>query len=347
MNPDDLSGSTKENISSSSQPANLFANQNEPADPFSDPENLDEEEEGDDMEAEFKQLTCKEQQCSAVSKTATSPTKPPHHQSPAKLSSFFLNCNQEENLLRCSFCTQNRSQFFCENCIKNGDFTSSKQTEIIKERFAEKKLKFIKLNKNIENINQSLQEKLNSNIRLNRLNHELARCKENRGILQENLTINRKEITNLNKDYKEIDKKLASNRRKNQSLNKKLASLRNDVESREQQVADRRQRLNLINERIRQASKEKIFQLTNFIFPITSYNPDENPETGLIFSCESSPLLTFSGESTSSGERDSGESEKMVIVEPWLPSSGNYSAYNVWGALFDSFSMITMIRNDF
>lgn len=325
MNPDDLSGSTKGHISS--QPANLFAQQNEQADLFSDPENLDEDEEGDDMEAEFKQLTSKEQ----CAKAATSPTKPPH-QSPAKLSSFFLNCNQEENLLRCSFCAQNRSQFFCENCIKNGDFTSSKQTEIIKERFAEKKLKFIKLNKNIENINLSLQEKLSPNIRLNRLNHELTRCKENRGILQEHLTVNRKEISNLNKDYKEIEKKLVNNRKRNQSLSRKLVTLRESVEKREKEVAERRQKLNLINERIRQASKEKIFQLTNFIFPITSYNPDENPETGLIYSCESSPLLTFSGESTSSGERESGESEKMVIVEPWLPSGGNYSAYNVWGA---------------
>lgn len=330
MNPDDLSGSTKGNISTR-QPGNLF-NQNEQADLFSDPENLDEndDEEGDDMEAEFKQLTSKEQSTKATA--VTSPNKSHHHHSPAKIQpSFFLNCNQEENLLRCSFCTQNRSQFFCENCIKNGDFTSSKQTEIIKERFAEKKLKFIKMNKNIENINLSLQDKLSSNIKLNRLNHELARCKENRGILQENLNINRKEINSLNKDYKEIDKKLTSNRKKNQSLNKKLVSLRNDVESKAQQVAERRQRLDSINERIRQASKEKIFQLTNYIFSITTYNPDENPETGLIYSCESSPLLTFSGESASSSERESDENEKMVIVEPWLPSSGNYSAYNVWG----------------
>lgn len=333
MNPNDLSGSTKGNISNSSQqPANLF-NPNEQVDLFSDPENLDDndDEEGDDMEAEFKQLTSKERSTAAASQAACSAKAQHHHSSPAKMSSLFSNCNQEENLLRCSTCTQNRSQFFCENCIKNGDFTSSDPNQIIKERFAEKKLKFIKLNKNIENINLNLADKLASNIKLNRLNHELARCKENRGILQEHQHVTRKEVSSLNKDYKEIDKKLANNRRKNQSLNKKLASLRNDVESKAQEVAERRKKLEQINERIRQASKEKIFQLTNYIFPITTYNPDENPETGLIYSCESSPLLTFSGESASFGERDSDENEKMVIVEPWLPSSGNYSAYNVWG----------------
>ena len=61
----------------------------------------------------------------------------------------------------------------------------------------------------------------------------------------------------------------------------------------------------------------------------------KNLETGLIYSSESSPLLTFSGESTSSDKDDNNhseiENEKMVIVEPWLPSNGNYSAYNKWG----------------
>lgn len=325
MNPDDLS--TKRNISNEIR-INLF-NQNEPIDPFSDPENLDEnDDEGDDMEAEFKQLTSKENLI-REQQNATSISK---RNSPAKIPSFFTNYNQEENLLRCSICTQNRSQFFCENCIKNGDFTSSKQNEIIKERFAEKKLKFIKLKKNIENINQNLEAKLDSNIKVNRLKHELIRFKENKEILKENLTLNRKEMNNLNKDYKENEKKLTNNKNKNKSLNKKLISLKIDVENKEQSILDKKQRLNLTNERIRQASKEKIFQLTEYIFPITTFNSDENPETGLIYSCESSPLLTFSSESASSTERDdTDENEKMVIVEPWLPSNGNYSAYNIWG----------------
>lgn len=273
------------------------------------------------MEAEFNQLTSKENKPVHTVK--------PH--SPTKLP-FFLNC-QEENVLRCTICTQNRSQFFCENCIKNGDFTSSKETEIIKERFAEKKLKFIKLKKNIENINQSLTDKLNSNIQVNRLNHELIRFKENRCILQENFDLNRKEIGCLTDDYKDNESKLMKNKNKNKSLLKKLVYLKNNVENKEKLIAEKRQKLNLINESIRQASKEKIFQLTEYIFPITTYKSDENPETGLIYSCESSPLLTFSGESASSsdGREDTDDNEKMVIVEPWLPSNGNYSAYNVWG----------------
>jgi len=305
-----------------------------------DPENddLDENEEEDgDMEAEFNQLTSKENLIHSKHHQTTSPTKLPfflncqgEHLSSIKLP-FFSNC-PEGHLLKCTICSKNRSHFFCENCIKNGDFTSSKQTEIIKERFAEKKLKFIKLQKNIENINQNLSEKLNSNIQLNRLNHELAKYKENKGILQENLNLNRKDINNLVEDYKENESKLVKNKKKNTSLNKKLITLKNNVENKEKLIAEKRKTLNLINESIRQASKEKIFQLTEYIFPITTYNPDENPETGLIYSCESSPLLTFSGESASSsdGREDTEDNEKMVIVEPWLPSNGIYSAYNIY-----------------
>lgn len=316
--PDDLS--TKLSISKQNQ--NLL-NLNEHTDLFSEPENLDDDndEENEDMEAEFKQLTNKENLQKQKLK------------SPTKLPSFFLNF-QDENLLRCQICTQQRSQFFCENCIKNGDFTSSKQTEIIKERFAEKKLKYIKLKKNLENINQNLQTKINSSIQVNRLKHELAKCNENRGILQENLNSNRQDIDIQKKTFSELDKKVTNNKSRNKALNKKLIALRNDVENKEQQIVDKKLKLNQINETTRQQSKERIFQLTEYIFPLTTYALDENPETGLIYSSESSPLLTFSGESTSSsGEKDDNAqgNEKMMIVEPWLPSNGNYSAYNVWG----------------
>ena len=49
----------------------------------------------------------------------------------------------EENAFNCPLCSKKKENFFCSNCIRNGDFTHSR-TNIL-ERFADKKLKFIKL----------------------------------------------------------------------------------------------------------------------------------------------------------------------------------------------------------
>lgn len=48
----------------------------------------------------------------------------------------------KESYFKCPICLKNQKQFFCSNCICNGDFTHSKKNFL--ERFADKKLKFIK-----------------------------------------------------------------------------------------------------------------------------------------------------------------------------------------------------------
>lgn len=46
-------------------------------------------------------------------------------------------------LFKCPICLKEMKKLFCSNCIRNGDFTHSKKNFL--ERFADKKLKFIKL----------------------------------------------------------------------------------------------------------------------------------------------------------------------------------------------------------
>lgn len=49
----------------------------------------------------------------------------------------------KSNAFQCPICLTTQRKLFCSNCIKNGDFTHSKNNFL--ERFADKKLKFIKL----------------------------------------------------------------------------------------------------------------------------------------------------------------------------------------------------------
>jgi len=52
------------------------------------------------------------------------------------------NFYPNENCFKCPVCFKKKRNFFCPNCIRNGDFTHSKTNFL--ERFADKKLKFIK-----------------------------------------------------------------------------------------------------------------------------------------------------------------------------------------------------------
>ena len=54
-----------------------------------------------------------------------------------------LDASAKKYWLQCRVCRCNRSTFFCSDCIRNGDFSYSKQR--VAERFAEKKLKYFKI----------------------------------------------------------------------------------------------------------------------------------------------------------------------------------------------------------
>lgn len=56
-----------------------------------------------------------------------------------------------EPVFKCPACFKKKEKYFCPNCIRNGDFTHSK-TNIL-ERFADKKLKLIRLNGQIMEAN--------------------------------------------------------------------------------------------------------------------------------------------------------------------------------------------------
>ena len=68
--------------------------------------------------------------------------------------------NNKKYFLRCHVCSCDKSIFFCSDCIKNGDFTYSK--ERIPERFAEKKLKYFKLKSDQNIISDKIETLLNN-----------------------------------------------------------------------------------------------------------------------------------------------------------------------------------------
>lgn len=69
----------------------------------------------------------------------------------------------------------------------------------------------------------------------------------------------------------------------------------------------------------------RVSQLITHIFPVETLLADEHPDTRTISTSEITPLLT-------SSEGGGANNNKYTIVDyPWLPGSGDYSAFSNTG----------------
>jgi hypothetical protein len=244
-------------------------------------------------------------------------------------------------VMKCCICTQHRSAFFCDYCVRNGDFTSSRPNEVIKERFAEKKLRFFELKRRLDSINEKLEQRLNGRIEANRLRHELQMRQSNLQLLSDSTEEVQKEFKLLTRQARDLNKQVPIARSKNKSMARKLQIVTTQVDSRSNMVLERKQQIAAIDSQVERCARERIAQLIDSIFPIKTANPEDQSDTDQFNSCETSPLLTFSGDSaTESGcERDDNyfkrepkiKEERLSIVQSWLPVHGDYSAYLVCG----------------
>lgn len=113
-------------------------------------------------------------------------------------------------------------------------------------------------------------------------------------------------------------------KKSNRSLENKIELIRKFVVSRNASVKKRLDsEVNLLDE-LGQHVIRRVYQLTQDVFPIEQINLlDQNNS---FVNLETSPLLTFSDGS----HHQIDQQTAYLIVEPWLPSNGDYSAYSLW-----------------
>ncbi|RWS13279.1 Beclin 1-associated autophagy-related key regulator-like protein [Dinothrombium tinctorium] len=245
-----------------------------------------------------------------------------------------------ERSFQCFVCCKQNAAFFCCKCIRNGDFTSSRDREVLKERFAEKKLQFYKWREECNECDRRVDDvfavSFDFDQLLDQFNALLANVHILRKALKQRSEANAKRKARLN----EILTEKKCIKAKQNKLIEKITMAQTYVERRKQSIAKRVDKRRTVVEEIKEATRERIIQLSNYVFPIDTYLPDENPETGCITSEENTPLLTFSGGSTNSSSIG-GNEVKYVVIEPWLPTNGDYSAYDEWVSLHKDSSSLS------
>lgn len=113
-------------------------------------------------------------------------------------------------------------------------------------------------------------------------------------------------------------------RKSNKSIEGKIDLIKRYITSRKASVKKRRDAEARLLDELKQHVYRRAFQLTNEVFPIEEINLLEQNNSHV--NMEISPLLTFSDGSQNQIEHQTAYS----IVEPWLPSNGDYSAYSLW-----------------
>ncbi|KAH7645252.1 beclin 1-associated autophagy-related key regulator-like protein [Dermatophagoides farinae] len=134
--------------------------------------------------------------------------------------------NQSENRhFKCPICLKEMRKLFCPNCIRNGDFTHSTQNFL--ERFADKKLKFIKLKEqqlrdcnDVQKFFENNVTKSSMTIKINEIERNIRTIREimneKRSIISDmKKLLNKHERERLLYHKKQIDVKNKMNRCKN------------------------------------------------------------------------------------------------------------------------------------
>lgn len=229
-------------------------------------------------------------------------------------------------VIRCPVCEKPMRTFYCAKCIQKGHFvTLDTLINAPDKQFSETKLKAQSemesstshFNQDIDVVDEQsrLQEMLQIKYRT------LARRTEALKSLYKDQKLKLQETDDL---LKETERQLDIENKSNKSKESKIDLIKKFITSRKASVKKRRDaEINLLED-LKQHVNRRVFQLTGCVFPIEEVNLLEQNNT--LVDLEASPLLTFSDGSYHQNEQQTAYS----IVEPWLPSNGDYSSYSLW-----------------
>lgn len=234
--------------------------------------------------------------------------------------------------MACGVCLQLRSNFFCDECIRNGDFTRSQVR--CPERFAEKKLRLLRLQRHKASLEHSILEMSGPMLEKEALREAIQRTRDQIAYLCIVLE-------DLKRRRGEEESQLQQERAQCWMADREVLHVRDQLQLRSQQLdnlqqslKEKRQRLADCQLRRQELVRAYVGDLARDIFPI---HEEERP-------------LEASMEPSASGGRELHELEEAQqtvymrgrwvqlaptegcynLVGVRLPTSGDYSQYCHW-----------------
>lgn len=224
-------------------------------------------------------------------------------------------------VIRCPVCEKPMRTFYCAKCIQKGRFVTLDHQ--MADKFSDTRLKHdneqspSSCEPDVASIDEekALEELLQIKLRT------LTRKTETLKALYNDQKL---KLEDTKKLLEETRKQVEIEKKSYKAKESKIELIKRYINSRKASVKKRRDaELNYLDE-LKQHVSRRVYQLVQDIFPIEEVNLLE--QNSSFVNMETSPLLTFSDGSHHQIEQQTAYS----IVEPWLPSNGDYSAYSLW-----------------
>ncbi|XP_035206014.1 beclin 1-associated autophagy-related key regulator-like [Stegodyphus dumicola] len=240
-------------------------------------------------------------------------------------------CKREDLHMKCPVCKQFRKCFNCDDCVRNGNYTHSKKKCL--ERYADKKHKELKLTEEKDVILQRFEHALSKKKKIENVKLDIYKCKEKIYLLKESIKSCKEEILKGKKRIKELERKKAVSLRFKSEFLTKLSKMHKCQEDKNFELRAADVQLYSVYSALKTVIHHRTNELITHIFPITKvsshYYKDSASEEGQCAELEEAQKTTYvQGQwvIASSPMDDT----KYSVVEPCIPSNGDYSAYIDW-----------------
>ncbi|KAF7265175.1 autophagy related protein 14 [Rhynchophorus ferrugineus] len=236
------------------------------------------------------------------------------------------------NLHKCPLCMSLQKFFCCTECIQTGHITSSKHDK----NYNSLKKTLAELQESRRNIESKCLKQLEEKQKCHVLQSKIRQSRERSRVIQLAL----KEKGQRRPDLKSTLEALNT---RNRERNEIIRTFKTKSESLEDYVSDKwetvhtfRDNLHAKQKEVKKLAKLRVQQLFKYVFPISLVKPTVEME-----SSGDSILKELAEASQTAFIRDKwvytdySNEIQYNIVAPCLPSSGNYSNYNIWGQSHD------------
>ncbi|CAH0726398.1 unnamed protein product, partial [Brenthis ino] len=216
---------------------------------------------------------------------------------------------------KCVLCYTVKRNFYCADCVKNGNFVHTSMP--YSDRFSEKQMKLMRIKLNRQHILERCEKLLAPKLKKDILLTETKQSRDKLDLLRlaieqrrNTIDIKRKELKELKSLNNELRLKLPRYHKRVSSLGKHAQEQRIELQNKIILYNDQAQALAALR-------RSRIRQLTRYIFPIyMSYDSSDSIED-----------LEFVGEDA---EEETPKRTQLHIVAPWIDIDTDYTQLQNW-----------------
>jgi beclin 1-associated autophagy-related key regulator len=249
--------------------------------------------------------------------------------------------------LQCSTCQCLRSNFFCFNCINRGEFISSRSDQVLKEKFCEKQLKILAMTEKRQNLMSSIASLLQPQVKRDLIQDKVNQMTRRISDLEKTLDKKKDRLCSLKATrIDRMNEVIAEAKRLNENNKKKLVTTRGHLRAMSNKRNEKRGNISQLEQYILEDTWQLSGKLRSTIFTLDVYDPDDHEGGNSV--AESQPLLGYAslfsspnqGHSKAKNQQKKSKKQipdqeaKVMVVEPWILASPDYSAYTKWVTRF-------------